>query len=104
MMGHWQAKDAGKESHGSVVDSTLSHLDLRFGQSLYRGEKKITLRNQALEGFICRLAGGHFLGENERSLSRAVSSEREVGVVLLRRGSRSFAAFEPQSVWIARRQ
>lgn len=102
MMGHWQAEDPDEENHGSVVDSTLPHLDLRFGQSQYRGEKK--LRNQALKGFICRLAGGHFLGENERSLSRAVSSEREVGVVPLRRGSRSFAAFEPQSVWIARRQ
>lgn len=68
------------------------------------GRKKITLRSQALKGFICRLAGGYFLGENERSLSRAVSSEREVGVVPLRRGSRSFAAFELQSVWIVRRQ
>lgn len=43
---------------GSVVDSTLARLDLRFGQSQHRVGGK-TLRNQALKGFICRLAGGH---------------------------------------------
>lgn len=47
-----------RETMGSVVDSTLARLDLRFGQSQYRGEKK-DLRNQALKGFICRLASGN---------------------------------------------
>ena len=47
-----------RETMGSVVDSTLARLDLRFEQSQYRGEKK-DLRNQAVKGFICRLAGGN---------------------------------------------
>lgn len=58
-MGHWQAKDPDKGNHGLCCGL---HFCTSWPEiwtiSIQRGGKK-DLRNQALKGFICRLAGGN---------------------------------------------